>query len=259
MENAPLLSEVDWAHPLYALVCDPGQRFITLENLPDQLNAYGSPGRTATGNNISFMTPVAGLPFYELQIAQTGQVPTRSNLHDFFNALVWFALPRTKAILNQRQVQEIRMHGMGATRGKLRDALTLIDESAALLITTVPEAVSAWHAHDWQALFVHLKPAWQYDIRLVVMGHALMENWGRAYQSGYKGLTAKVWHVPFEPRKFECMGCLDAWFAQQLQREQTLEPRQLRPLPLCGVPGWWPNQDSASFYQDQSIFRSKPG
>ncbi|MCA3158294.1 MAG: DUF3025 domain-containing protein [Burkholderiales bacterium] len=260
MENAPLLSDVDWQHPIYSLVREMGQRFVALENLPDQLNACDSPGRTAQGKAVSFMTPAAGLPFYELHIAESGQVPTRNNLHDFFNALVWFSLPRTKAMLNQRQVQAIKMHGIGASRGAVRDTLTLIDESAALLITTVPEALTAWHTHDWHTLFVQLRHAWQYDIRLVVLGHALMENWGRAYRTGYQGLTAKVWHVPFEPGKFECMSCLDAWFAQQLLRQQTLEPCQLRPLPLCGVPGWWPDQSWPGFYQNKNVFRPKrPG
>src|SRR6478736_4963870 len=40
---------------------------------------------------------------YEVRIFETGEVQTRpGNWHDLFNALVWLAFPRTKAILNRR-------------------------------------------------------------------------------------------------------------------------------------------------------------
>jgi hypothetical protein len=48
---------------------------------------------------------------YETHIAQTGGLPTRDNLHDRFNALVWLHLPRLKALLNAVQAQEISRHG----------------------------------------------------------------------------------------------------------------------------------------------------
>lgn len=52
---------------------------------------------------------------YETQIAATGGVPTptRHNLHDFFNALVWFAYPRFKAAINARQSAAIDTLGVG--------------------------------------------------------------------------------------------------------------------------------------------------
>src|SRR5438034_8379328 len=33
---------------------------------------------------------------YEVFIHDTGQVPTRDNLHDYFNALVWLSFPKIK-------------------------------------------------------------------------------------------------------------------------------------------------------------------
>jgi hypothetical protein len=39
--------------------------------------------------------------YYELHIAETGEVETRpENAHDFFNALAWIAYPRAKAMIN---------------------------------------------------------------------------------------------------------------------------------------------------------------
>jgi capsid protein len=54
---------------------------------------------------------------YEQFIFEAGQVPTRENLHDFFNALCWMRFPRTKKRLNQLQAAEIAAAGIQAVRG----------------------------------------------------------------------------------------------------------------------------------------------
>ena len=53
---------------------------------------------------------------YEQFIFTTGQVPTRDNLHDFFNGLVWLHLPQAKRRMNQLQAQAIAAQGVGAVR-----------------------------------------------------------------------------------------------------------------------------------------------
>lgn len=236
---------------MYAAVRGHGSRLTDLVDLPQQLSAWGTPGNTLTGQPIQFVAPSAKRVVYETYIATTGAVPTRDVWHDAFNALVWFAFPRAKAVLNARQAQEIAQHGVCAQRGAVRDALTLIDENAVLLVTQLPEAIAAWHAHDWVTLFVDLRQAWQHEIQAVVLGHALMERW----MQPYKGITAHAWHVPLAPDKFICTACLDAWFARALTHAVELTPPFLRPLPLAGIPGWWPKQDSHGFYTDTGVFR----
>ena len=56
--------------------------------------------------------PQAALPegvAYEAFIADRSSVPTRENLHDFFNGLCWLRFPLTKQRLNQLQAAEIAM------------------------------------------------------------------------------------------------------------------------------------------------------
>ena len=79
---------------------------------------------------------------YEAFIARTGSVPTRSNGHDLFNALVWRTHPQLKAHLNALQVEQIARSGVGAARGAVRDALTLFDENAAWLQAPAPDRKS---------------------------------------------------------------------------------------------------------------------
>src|SRR5688572_3809516 len=44
---------------------------------------------------------------YESFIARTASVPTRDNLHDLLNGLVWLSYPKTKRRLNTLHAQEI--------------------------------------------------------------------------------------------------------------------------------------------------------
>ena len=48
---------------------------------------------------------------------------------------------------------------------------------------------------------------------------------------------------------------IDCRVAQQLA-ERSLTPLDFTPLPVLGVPGWWPGQDGA-FYADASVFRPR--
>jgi hypothetical protein len=61
-------------------------------------------------------------------------VPTRDNLHDFFNGLVWLTFPRIKVQLNALQAAQIALDGVGKSRGPARDGATIFDENAALLV-----------------------------------------------------------------------------------------------------------------------------
>ena len=94
---------------------------------------------TAGGLPVDFVAPDdAGAAAYEAHIAATGRVPTRENAHDLFNALAWLAFPLTKAALNARQAAELARDGVRGSRGPVRDAATLIDESGLLLAAGWP-------------------------------------------------------------------------------------------------------------------------
>ena len=178
---------------------------------------------------------------YEAFIARTACVPTRDKLHDLFNGIVWLRFPQLKRRLNELQAAQIGQHGIGGTRGAVRDALTLFDENAAGL--QAPERLAqALRARDWHALFVTHRPEWQ-AATLTVFGHALLEK----LCVPRKPITAHVWLLPEQG---------DA----QLQWLEALTPARLaskpyHPLPVLGVPGWWPANEDAAWYGDASVFR----
>ena len=197
---------------------------------------------------------------YEAHIHTTGLVPTRNNQHDFFNALVWLSFPQIKARLNALQAEQILRSGIGKSRGQARDGATLFDENAALLAVTDNldghNLVDALRNHQWDALFVHQRQQFGSLAEVLLFGHALMEK----LVHPYKAITAHTlvcwveagFHTLPWPQK---MRVLDRLVVQHLATEE-LSPRAFAPLPVLGVPGWWPEQ-SVEFYADTSVFRSR--
>jgi Protein of unknown function (DUF3025) len=176
---------------------------------------------------------------YESFIARTDDVPTRDNLHDFFNGLVWLRFPALKRRLNALHAREIERHGIGPARGAVRDALTLFDENGALLRAS-PALLASLAGRDWSALFVAQRSLWR-DVRLVLVGHALLEKLTRPR----KVITAHVWQAP------------QAWDAEADDAMNEVDPtaRPFAPLPVLGVPGWWSANEVPSFYADAAVFR----
>jgi hypothetical protein len=189
-----------------------------------------------------------GVP-YEQFIFDTGQVPTRDNLHDFFNALCWLRFPLTKQRLNHLQAAEISAAGVRAVRGPVRDALTLFDENAALL--QAPDAIwQALLARDWKALFVTHRGLWS-QTRLVLFGHALLEK----LVAPYKSITTHVLREPVPLSFGNDIARWDAWLAARLHAP-ALAGKPFTPLPVLGVPGWWAANEDAGFYDDPAVFRA---
>lgn len=195
--------------------------------------------------------PQAALPegkAYESFIAETGQVPTRDSLHDFFNGLVWWRFPQAKARLNQLQAQAIATAGVGSVRGPVRDAITVFDENGALL--AAPEPLwQALAARDWQGLFIRHRACWA-EARLLLFGHALLEK----LVSPRKPMVA---HVLIRPLAIDDVANADAWLAAQLDAP-TLAAKPFAALPVLGVPGWWPANTMPGFYDDAQVFRRPP-
>lgn len=194
---------------------------------------------------------------YETRIATEGRVSTRlgggDGWHDWFNAVVWLAWPHLKARLNRLQAQMIAAEP--GRRGRVRDALTLFDENAVLLVTADPAIGPALHAHRWQTLFVEQRGQWLRSVRVLLFGHGLMQRMLRPYSS----LCAKTWIVDVEPDALAAidadrLDALDAAVAATLTPE-GLDPRRFAPLPVLGVPGWWPANEEPSFYNDRAVFR----
>ena len=177
---------------------------------------------------------------YESHIAVTATVPTRDNRHDLFNGLVWLRWPALKRRLNEMQASEISRRGVGAVRGPLRDALTLFDENGALLRAPAP-LVDALRQRDWQRLFIAHRDAWQ-GAELTLFGHALLDK----LTAPRKAITA---HVLVIEALADPLSLLSV---------EHLSAKPFAVLPVLGVPGWWPGNETPAFYEDAAVFRPRP-
>lgn len=259
------LDSVDWTRPWLSHLLPFAERIKSgpdwktdLNDLAAELglrNAQGLPIRFADQSELP-----AGMA-YETYIGGSGRVPTRDNLHDFFNGLIWLGFPKTKARLNALQVNEISKGSAGTqpgsvvVRGKLRDAVTIFDENAALLLASDPQIISAIRAHEWREVFLSAKTEFDTTWSVFLFGHALLEK----LTQPFKAITAHAWPLLVDKDFFsmpiaEQRAHIDSWASEKLSA--SLTNADFMPLPVLGTPGWWVDQDE-NFYSDKSVFRPK--
>ena len=274
-----MLADIDWPQPWFAPWRELGEptakRALQQQSVAEALNAIdhaakreASAGSGDIASAASVNTTRAGLALgdakvvkfvpqsalpegqaYEDFIFKTAQVPTRDGLHDFFNGLCWHRFPLAKRRLNALQAAEIATQGVRATRGPVRDALTLFDENVILM--HAPDAVwAALQARDWLKLFVDLRDQWQ-QVHLVLFGHALVEK----LITPYKSITGHVYRIANEVNPHD-EAALDAWLVQDLQPPK-LATKPYEPLPVLGIPGWCSANADRAYYEDTTVFRPK--
>lgn len=260
------LDLVEWHRPWLAPLLPAAAPILAAPDWRAALNAQAQSLGLCNHRNLPIQfVPQAALPpgvAYEAHISATGCVPTRGNLHDFFNALVWLTFPRIKRQLNALQAAEIARQATSGTdasaqapRGKVRDAATIFDENAALLLCAEDEWIAGLRAHRWRDVLWEQRGAFGQSVDICLFGHALVEK----LVTPYKAITAHAWIVPAAPEivalpLLERQRWIDAAVAQQLAT--GLSTAAFTPLPVLGIPGWWAGQ-GADFYADEMVFRPK--
>lgn len=205
------------------------------------------------GLPVFFVADAAAEGGYEARIAATGRVATRdANWHDLFNVLVWLRYPRIKAAMNARHCIEID-NRPGGERGPVRDALTQFDEDGLVLVSDDAALIDALRSHRWrEALFERRRSVER--AALHVIGHALMEK----ALAPHFGLCAKALYLHAEevPPGDEA---LDRWLAARIADGRWPQsPRDLKPLPVLGLPGMTPANTDPTYFDDSRQFRPLP-
>jgi len=77
----------------------------------------------------------------------------------------------------------------------------------------------------------------------------------------YKACTAHAWIVEVPSAYFTWPRAsrdafLDDAVARALTEGAGFSGRMFAPLPVLGIPGWWADNATASFYDDPTVFRS---
>jgi len=205
------------------------------------------------------LVPGATADPYEKRIREHGEMHYRErDWHDLFNALVWLTYPRTKAALNDAQYAAFSAEPSPTPihrRGARRDALTLFDENGAIVVASDPTLLDDVRRFRWKTLFWKRRREVETAMRVFVFGHALLH---KALEP-YVGMTAHAMLLPVDERFIAHdlstqTDALDVLAATALAQITT--PRALAPLPVLGVPGWWPENVSEAFYDNVAYFRT---
>ena len=205
---------------------------------------------------------------YESFIATTGNIPTRDNLHDLFNGSIWLTFPKTKALLNYYHMLEIDQQGIGSSRGRVRDTITVFDENGAVLVTSEPRIGKALVDFDWQRGLIKPREKWESPKQLdgnaqaavYIFGHALLEKLLQPRKAlCAHSIVIYVTQDFFALSLAERICYLDqkvADYMNALLSQSDVTARKLSPLPILGVPHFWAENATPSFYEDSQVFRS---
>ena len=251
------------AEPIFAAL-RPSLSRLASGGVPrhDELNALTNPSVVSGGGSpIRFVPPGCSREpsaQYEIRIFETGEVQTRpDNWHDLFNALVWLAFPKTKAVLNGHHYEQIKARRGERLRGTARDVLTLFDEGGVVVGAADAGLSSLLRELKWKELFWTRRADVKRCMRFHVFGHAIYE---KAVEP-YKGVTAKALIVDVVPdfagaTTERQLAELDAQAARHFSETRALaSTRSLPPLPILGIPGWEPANEREEYYDDATQFR----
>lgn len=260
----PFYAHIDWTRPWYASILPAAQKILATQDWRNALNQTAQEMSLRNHRDLPLQfIPQEDLPegvAYESHISDQGKVPTRENLHDFFNALVWLSFPKIKRQLNALQAAQIAQLGIGKSRGPARDAATIFDENAAILVLENSDIgrqlLTHLRAHEWQSALYHMSSCFGKHAQVWSFGHALMEK----LVQPYKAITAHTWVVWAESDFFQhAYHEQAAWIDQTVSKTlcgHALSTADYTPLPVAGIPGWSAEQ-GAAFYQDATVFRAK--
>jgi len=215
--------------------------------------------RTASGSPLQVVEPRDG-ESYEVRVFRSGELEFReNNWHDLFNALAWIVFPKTKAALNARHHQALveERNLPGNNRGRVRDALTLLDESGVIVASADPQLLQMIREFRWKPLFWERRLAVSSSMYWLSLGHALCEKALAPYRgmTGH-GLLIEVGNGFFALNDSERAAYIDRQVAELIADPSFLTaPDFLSPIPVLGIPGWHDANSCAEFYDDHGYFR----
>jgi hypothetical protein len=197
---------------------------------------------------------------YEARIYLRGELQIRRcDWHDLFNLLVWAAFPRAKTALNARHYRALLdQHARGApNRGPAQDALTLFDEGGIVVASSDSELLDDLRAFEWEQLFRERRERVKQHMRWFLFGHAMYEK-GLAPFDGItaRGVLFTVDDAWLALPQATQLAALDERLATSIADAMSFRrTRDLQPVPILGIPGWWPPNEGEHYYANTDYFR----
>jgi len=250
--------------PIFDSIRDVAQPFTQLEQWPtlEQFATEFSKHNIQSHNDRSIQpveqgyTPEEFDDHYESRIYLKGELQTRlENWHDFFNATAWLQFPEIKSALNKLHYDHSITREAGTNRSPLENAIALFDECGAIIAANNEEDLELIRNHHWKDIFYHHKDKWGKNLQCYVFGHAMHEK----ALNPYIGMTTHCILLKkdenfFQKDRVNQLQEIDSDICSIWLNKQIQKTRDLQPVPLLGIPGWYKTQTN-EFYKNQNYFR----
>lgn len=196
---------------------------------------------------------------YEASIYRRGELRTReNNWHDFFNFLMWFVFPKTKAVINKWQYHKLSSRSLSEQRLPVENLLTQLDEGGILVFSSNKELIAMLRERQWHDLFWKNRYRLESEMQFVLIGHAMYEQ----MLNPMMGLTSSA--LIFEVDSFimkksqiEKLNYFDSLCAAYLDNDNWhLSVKKWLSLPILGIPGWFAENEQERFYNNSNYFWS---
>lgn len=195
---------------------------------------------------------------YEPRIYLRGEVQTRTyNWHDFFNMLIWLTFPHIKSIINARHYMALKSRlNTSKNRTSIENVLALLDENGVIIVSSDSELLEMIKDLKWKHLFWNRREEVNQKLRCYVFGHSLHEKALNPYigMTGHAILLLQEDAFLHKPLS-EQLHIIDLNISQMLNDDLMISRNTLHPIPILGMPGWYPLNDDESFYDNTDYFR----
>lgn len=194
---------------------------------------------------------------FEQRAFLKGEVQMRPlDWHDLFNAMVWMTFPTTKAVINARHYESLSAAQSG-NRAPVRDALTLFDEEGVVIVSSDAGLLELVREFGWKELFWKRREEARERMRFMLFGHALYQKAldpfiGMTGKAVLLNVPGELMHLPLNAQVAQADRLVAAYM---WDRTRMSHGRELSPLPVLGVPGWWKENEQESFYENTGYFR----
>ncbi|MEE2786890.1 MAG: GNAT family N-acetyltransferase [Myxococcota bacterium] len=265
--SADVLSSLDATTPslvYFRGLVDEVRTAFARDGVLEGLNTLARTRRMHRPKTPSFVTLRGRLKAvqYHRHIAEQQEVPLETgSQHDGWNVLTWLAFPATKLALMNRHCQAYATRSTCAPgrRSVEEDTLTHFDESGIIVLTTSRTVIRRIRSFEWKTLFWTERESFLATTRVLVFGHGLAQKLTDPFLGlvGHARLELVAPSLLDQPDS-TLIRFADERVAEGLERGHTFRSmRTLHPLPLLGVPGFWPEKQDAAFYDNPQYFRAK--
>jgi len=128
------------------------------------------------------------------------------------------------------------------------------------VVSDDPSLLELIHNFDWKTLFYQRREDVIQHVDCIVFGHALLEKMFNPYvgitaNAILQNVSADYFQQTPQQKLHQVDGLIRARIDAKTGNAALQKPKDLSPLPVLGLPGYWYGNEKAIFYDNLEYFR----